>query len=253
MNYYKIFFKKEIIELWRTKRTMIVIIVSFFFGISSVMLTKMMPEILKSQSTDTLQFIVKDPDKYDCWTQFFKNINQLGAVAIIIVFSDIVAKELQSGTLVNVITKGVSRTSIICSVYSVAILLWTFLVASSTIICQLYSIYYWGAVNSKKLLFAIFMSWLFGTFLLSFLILGQVWGKSFFGGLIFTGVAYAASLIMGMVPKVKSYTPSNLSNGVQVIIGTGDYSDYYKAIIVSSLIIVAVVAVTIKKFDKICL
>mgnify|MGYP002523770816 CR=1 FL=1 len=253
MRYYKIMLKKEMIEIWRQKKFFILLSISVLLGIMAPFLTKIMPAVLKSQSTDTITVIVSKVDQYESWSQFFKNFNGLGIIGIIILFFEILSKEIQTGTLINIITKGVSRKAIICSIYSLLIMLYLIFITVSTGICSFYTNYYWGSVKFKDLLFAVSMSGVFGIMLLSFLVLGQALSKKGGGGLFAAGGVYFLSMAMTFVPRLKDYSPYLLINNMQIILGTSPYDDFYKPMIAAALLILISFVVSLKSFDKSCL
>lgn len=250
MTFYKIFLKKELIEMWRTKKILILLVASIFLGLSAPLFTKMLPDLLKSSTNEGIQITVNETTKFDSWSQFFKNINQMGIIIIIIVFSDIFAKEIQTGTIINILTKGVSRKSIICSIYTVVMTFWTLLLILSMSICHFYTVYYWGAIDIEKILFTFSMTWMYGIVLLSILLLGQIIFKSIFGGLGCAGGFYIFLLIIGMFPKTKKYSTSNLQNGMEYIIGKTEMSDYFITFIISICLIVVSFISALKIFDK---
>ena len=63
-------------------------------------------------------------DALTSWTQFFKNI-PIVLIAFVLIYSDIFTKEYKSGTLLLVLTKGVSRYKIVLAKTVLLLSLWT--------------------------------------------------------------------------------------------------------------------------------
>lgn len=114
---YLAFTKKEFIECIRSYKFMILIIVFLAFGFMNPIFAKYMPELLKSMMPDGMSMKLPEPTVFDSWTQFFKNMNQMGLIIFLLSFSSIISAELQKGTLINMVTKGLSRKKIILSIY----------------------------------------------------------------------------------------------------------------------------------------
>ncbi len=63
-------------------------------------------------------------DALTSWTQFFKNI-PIVLIAFVLIYSDIFTKEYKSGTLLLVLTKGLSRYKIVLAKTVLLLSLWT--------------------------------------------------------------------------------------------------------------------------------
>lgn len=113
MRNYSAFLKKEILEYTKTYKLLIMLMVFAFFGITNPLMAKLMPEILGSLMEDSITMILPEATAFDAWTQFFKNATQIGLSVMVIIFSSVLSSELSKGTLINMLTKGLSRTAVI--------------------------------------------------------------------------------------------------------------------------------------------
>ena len=103
--------RKEYMEATRTGKIMIIILLFVLFGIMSPAVAKLTPWMMKMLSDSMAEsgLIVTNVqvDALTSWTQFFKNI-PIALIAFVLIFSDIFTKEYKSGTLLLVLTKGLS-------------------------------------------------------------------------------------------------------------------------------------------------
>ncbi|MFM2490283.1 ABC transporter permease subunit [Enterococcus avium] len=107
------FTKKELFECWRTSRFLILVIIFLIFGLMNPLLAKLTPEIVKMTIGDALASTIPKPTSIDSWTQFFKNLTQIGMIVLALMFSGTVNNEINKGTLINLVTKGLRRWVII--------------------------------------------------------------------------------------------------------------------------------------------
>src|SRR5450756_729063 len=125
MRAYFVFTKKEFTENLRTYKLMIMIVVFLIFGVMNPLFAKFTPEILKAAGLDPSALGMGTPTAMDSFAQFFKNVGQLGLLVLVIVFSGIMANELSEGTLINILTKGMKRSTVILSKFTMATVIWT--------------------------------------------------------------------------------------------------------------------------------
>ncbi|MCR5726349.1 MAG: ABC transporter permease subunit, partial [Lachnospiraceae bacterium] len=112
------FIKKEWMELTRTGKLLILGIIFIFFGILNPAMAKLTPwlyEMLQDQfSEQGLKVGEVTVTAMTSWTQFYKNAPML-VIAMILLTSGILTGEYQKGTLIQVVTKGLSRKKVFFS------------------------------------------------------------------------------------------------------------------------------------------
>ena len=118
-----VFTKKELIESWRTHRFLILTVVFLIFGILSPLMAKLLPELLKS-GLGGVKVTVPTPTSLDSWTQYYKNLTQMGIYVFALMLGGCVSQEIQQGTLINLVTKGLPRWSVIVAKSVVGLLQW---------------------------------------------------------------------------------------------------------------------------------
>jgi len=102
--------RKELLESWRTLRLPIVGGLFVLVGLSSPMLAKFLPDIIKAAAGDQLPaFPVATPVMADAVDQLWKNLAQFGAFAAIVLAMSAVSGELDRGTAAFVLSKTATR------------------------------------------------------------------------------------------------------------------------------------------------
>ena len=102
--------RKELLESWRTYRLPVVAVLFALVGLTSPLLAKFLPEIVKAAAGDTLgAFPIPTPTATDAVLQVQKNLGQFGALAAIILAMGAVATELDRGTAAFILARPVGR------------------------------------------------------------------------------------------------------------------------------------------------
>ena len=106
----RILVRKELLESWRTYRLPVVGGLFLLVGLTSPLLARFLPEIIKAAGGDQFGGVqVPTPVPADAVDQLWKNLAQFGAFAAIILAMGAVATERDRGTAAFVLSKTVSR------------------------------------------------------------------------------------------------------------------------------------------------
>lgn len=102
--------RKELLESWRTMRLPVVGALFVFVGLSSPLLARFLPEIIKAAGGDQFPTIdIPTPVVADAVSQLWKNLAQFGAFAAIILAMGSISGELDRGTAAFVLSKTATR------------------------------------------------------------------------------------------------------------------------------------------------
>lgn len=225
------FIEKESIEQLRSYKTPVLFAVLFLFGMSSPLLAKMTPELLKSLSGSGITITLPKVTTADAWAQFFKNIGQIGMIALILIFGTSLSQEMNRGTLVIPLSKGLSRNSVIFAKYLVALFHWTAGFGLSALICCGYTQYLFHRFTVPHLLFSLFCLWLFGAFLLALVLLSETIATGNYAGLLLDAVVLGALLALDAFPSLQKWNPMTLAaQNTSMITKSGRSSDFIIAI-----------------------
>lgn len=243
------FTKKEFTESIRTYKLLIVVAVFLLFGMLNPIIAKIMPELLSSFMPEGMTVTLADPTTIDSWMQFYKNIStQL--ILFIIVFSGTVANELSKGTLINMLTKGLSRKTVILSKFTGTALIWTlsYLICFGTTFA--YTVYLLPG-ELPNLLFSAFCMWLFGILIIAVMLLGGVLLGNIYGSLLVAGGFSVLLMLLNIAPNLQKYNPYLLSSGnVSLLTSDMAVSDFMFSIVITCVVIFIALMSAIIRFDK---
>lgn len=204
------FTKKEIIENLRTYKIFVLFIVFFIFGLMSPFVAKMTPEIMNMLPMDGIKIEIPTPVALDSYAQYYNNVAQMGILIFIAMFGGMISRETGKGTLTNILTKGLSRDSVILSKYVTAAGIWSASVLISILTTYAYTIYTFKGEYVPHIFISVLSFWLFGLFLLAALIFFAAIFKSSYSALLCTALLVILLSLFNLVPRVKKYNPNIL-------------------------------------------
>lgn len=245
------FLKKEWMEYYRTGKLIIIVVIFALFGLMNPAIAKLTPflmEQLSSMEDSGMVITVSTVDASMSWMQFYKNI-PMALVVMLLLFGGILTNELQKGTLIPVLTKGLSRWKVLLTKGINLIMIWTGGYWLCYGITYFYSDYYWDNSIMSNLFFTAFCYWLFGTMIMALMALFSAMTTSFGGVVLGVGVIYFAMTLLGMIPKISSYLPIYLTSTSELLTG-GNTGDYVTAIIITFVITIGAVIAGCMVFNK---
>ena len=247
------YIKKECMELTRTGRLLILGIVFILFGILNPAMAKLTPwlyEMLQDSLSDQgLTIGQVTVNAMTSWTQYYKNASMI-IIAFILMSSTGFTNEYQKGTLVQVVTKGLSRKKIFFSKLFVGYGTWTLMFLVYTGITFGYTVYFWGGDEVPNLFYGILFLWLLGMVVMSFLVMFGTMSENSGQVLLGTGGILFVSILLSYVPSISKYMPTRLADGLELSTGVAKVSDFSGAVIISLIIIVICAIIGMLAFDK---
>lgn len=250
MKAYLAFTKKEFVENVRTYKLLIMVIVFLLFGMMNPITAKITPQLLKDFMPSGIQINIAEPTAMDSWAQFFKNVPQMGLIVLVIVFSGIMANEFSRGTLINVLTKGLSRFTVILSKFTMAVSVWTMSYLVCFAVSYGYTLYFWKD-RIPNVVFSVFCLWLFGVLLIASIMLGGVVFRNSYGCLLLTGGFVALLFLINIVPKIQKYNPIMLISGNMGLLRNQSMpSDFTIPIIICCIAAVLLIASSAAIFNR---
>lgn len=252
MKTFLILIKKDLMDQMRSKKILILLITFLFVAISSVILAKVLPQILSSlPQTPGLIINLPTPTYKDALDQFVKNLSQLAIFVLIFLVAGAISDEKNKKTLELVLTKPVSRALFILSKFKAYLLSITVIYLISALIFYFYAVTTFSSFSFPNfilmsiliLIFLLLISaaTIFMSVIAPSAILAAVGG---FGSLILIGT------IWGLIKSIKNYSPYELVAHYQNIVSSGWSSILFWPLVISLILIVIFVLLAIFLFQK---
>lgn len=249
----KAFVKKEWMEMTRTGKLLILGILFLLFGILNPAIAKLTPWLMEmmqeSMKQSGMEIGVFTVNAMTSWTQYYKNAPMV-LLVMVLMSSGTLTNEYQRGTLVQVVTKGLSRKKILASKMIMLCLSWTAAYLLYFGATYGYTVYYWSEDKVEGLGFGTFAYWFFGMMILAVLMLFSTISDNVGQVLLGTGCVYVVMLFLNYVPKLQKVLPLRLCEGLQLSMGTLKTEDFVAAIIFAGAGILVCVMMSVILFDK---
>jgi len=251
MKAFMAFARKELTEALRTRKFLVLFAVFLLLGMMNPLFAKLVPVLLREFMPAGIEITLGEPTALDSWAQFFKNLPQTGLIVLVIMYSGVMANEISRGTLINLLTKGLTRRTVILAKYAVSCLVFTVCYAVCFGISYGYTAYLWPAQGVLHLALSVSCLWLFGVMLLAALVLGGVLFSSVYGSLLFTGGFVVLMTLAGIIPALRSFLPVRLaSENMNLLNGALAPGDFYPAVLVAAVLTLGFVSAAVLAFDK---
>ena len=249
------FFKKEMMELFRTYRWIVLCGVSLFLGILGPLMAKLTPWVYE-QMGDSLKeqgILIREVTvtAKDSWAQFIKNMPILLIVVIAVLCGSYV-NEYSRGTLIPLVTKGLTRIAVVLSKFLNHFLVWTAGFWLAFGVTWGYTAYFWDNSGMKHFLLMGVFFWLTGVFLLSVLAFFSSFMNTSIQVLLGVGAVYFIQMLAGMIGTLERFLPNYLLGGGSLLTGEKLPEDYLPAagIATGLSVVLLILAVVITKRRK---
>lgn len=233
MRAFLAFTKKEGVELIRTGRLAILLVLFSLFGIMNPAVAKLTPwmmEMMADSLKETgLTVAAVKVDAMTSWTQFYKNI-PIAMVIFLLMFGGILTAEYQKGTLINMLTKGLARWKVILAKGCIMTATWTVCYWLCYGITYGYNWYFWGNGIASHLGLAAACVWILGIWLIAVILLMSTMFQTSSAVLAVTGGIALVSYVVGLIPKARKFLPTHLLAASGMLSGAGSVEEYWCAI-----------------------
>lgn len=216
-------FGKEWMEQRRSHRLLVVAVVLLAFGLSSPLLAKLTPELIRLvPEGEALVPLIPPPTVADAVAQYVKNLSQFGIVLALLMAMGAVAQEKDKGTAALMLVKPMPRGAFLLAKFAALAITFAISVALAGAAGYIYTLLLfeepnvsgWLALNGLLLLFVLVFVAL--TLLCSTLTRSQAAA----GGLAFGALVILSAV--GAIPAIGEYLPGQLIVwGVGLTLETG--------------------------------
>lgn len=139
--------RKEWRELIRSYRLLVAVIVLLFFGLTSPILAKFTPELMKIIPTGGITIQMPPPTVMDAVGQYVKNMSQFGLVLGLLLTMGSVAQEKDKGTAAMILVKPLSRGSFLGAKFLSQVVLFAICLGIAGLAAYYYTWMLFEAVN----------------------------------------------------------------------------------------------------------
>jgi ABC-2 type transport system permease protein len=202
--------RKEFLEQWRTLRLPVVAAVFLLVGLSSPLLARFTPEILKAVGGDQFTIILPTPTAADSIDQLAKNLGQFGGLIAVLLAMGAVATEKERGTAALLLTKPVSRAAFLAAKLAVIGLTLAVSVAIATAGAWFYTLVLFAPLSPAGVAAGAVLQWLTLMAWASITFVGSTLTRSALAAAGLGIVAFIVVGILGVVPTVGQFLPTGL-------------------------------------------
>lgn len=247
------FLRKEFLELYRNKKLMVCGILFALFGIMNPAIAKLTPllfDMLSDQMANsgmTLEAV--EVTALNSWEQFYKNLST-ELIVFLLIFCGILTNELQKGTLINMVTKGMNRRTVLLSKCLVTMGVWTVCYGVNFFITYGYTVSFWDNSIVTNLAYAVLVPWIAGLWLISLLFLFSAIANNAIGVALGVGGVYIGLSLLGIVPKIAKNSPLRLMDGMSLLNGASTPSSYGIALGIALVWMVGNLVASVLLFDR---
>ena len=252
MNNIITLFKKELLEIYRSKKFLILVILFLFIAISSPVLAKLLPVILKSvPETPGLTINIPEPTWKDAVDQLVKNLSQIGLVVLILVFAGSIADEKGKKTLEIVLTKPISRKSFVLSKFLASLVATKAVFIGAMIVFYLYTISVFGTFSLINFVWLSIFSLISLAFIVSLTVFFSTIAKS---QIVALALAFSTEAILAIIfslfKKIANYSPSYVFSNYVDLMVDGKINDFLPSVLVSFVAILVLAIFSMYLFSK---
>ncbi len=253
MMAYKAFTNKEFLELVRTGKLIFVGILFLLFGVMNPAIAKLTPwlfsQVADSMAEQGITYTHIDVNVMTSWEQFYKNI-PIVFIVFVLMFSGICTTEYQRQTLLNMLTKGLKRRTVILSKLTALCVVWTVGYWMSYVITYMYNIYFWKNDTVYHPFAAGAMAYLFGIWLATLIIFFSSWQSTNTGVSLGIGAVCICCYIAGMLPDIKKYVPMDLLAGLNLLSGIRTTGSYISSVLMTGILVIINIVISVFIFDR---
>lgn len=243
--------RKDLLEQWRTKKILILSIVFLFVAISSPIIAKLTPELLKSISVPGLTINLPPPTYSDSIDQFIKNVSQIALLVLVFVIAGAVADEKNRKTLEILLTKPVSRMVFILSKFK------SYFISISLVFAACSAIFYLYTVSTFSTFDALNFAIMAGNVLLYILMISSITilASTFVKNPIAAGgIGFVSYILFGTIfdffEPLKKYSPNKIFSIYKDTVAHGWNGDLLLPILVMTGVIIVSVFLAILIFRR---
>lgn len=204
--------RKELLELWQTRKALVVAVVFLLFGLTSPLLARFVSEIIKSvPGADQFAGLIPEPQAADAVAQYIENITQFGFIMTLLLSMGLLAREKERGTAAMILSKPVPRWAYVLSKFGALALVYL----PALLLAGLGAGYYTNQLFAPGLAIGPFLAgnvllWVWLLAMAAAVLLGSALGRT---ALVAAGLGLLFSMLLlvgGAFPQAAALLPGGL-------------------------------------------
>jgi ABC-2 type transport system permease protein len=203
--------RKEFTEQWRTYRFLVLILVVLFFGLSSPVLAKYTPELVKMASgSSNLSIDIPAPTVMDAAGQYVKNTSQFGFLLALLLSMGMVVQEKEKRTAAMILVKPISRATFLASKFLALSLAFLASLVLAGLGAYYYTVILFQPVNFGTWMLMNLLLWVY---LVMYIALTMMFSTLSRSQAAAAGLSFGVLLVLGLagtIGKVADYLPAQL-------------------------------------------
>jgi ABC-2 type transport system permease protein len=214
--------KKEVKEQLRTHKLVIVGGIFLLFGITTPLMLKYLPQILKLAG-EQIAIDIPPPTAVQSLAEYASTIGQMGILVAVLVAMGSIANERRHGTAVMMLSKPVSRAAFVSAKLMAMSLTFLVSLTVASLFCFGYTV--WLIADASVWAF-VSLNLLLGLFLVFSLAVTLLFSSVFRSSIAAGGLSIAVLITqagLSAVPLIGNYMPGKLLGwGTSLLTGDGD-------------------------------
>jgi len=203
--------RKEVLELVRTHRLLVMAVILIFFGLASPLMAKLLPQMMRLiPGGEDFLSLIPTPTIADAFTQYVKNLSLFGLIVAFLMTMGIVAQEKERGTAVLVLVKPLPRAAFLLAKFVALALAFLGCLVLAGLGSYYYTTLLFGAPDFFAWMVLNLMLWLYFLVYVALILLASTIAKSQAAA---AGIGIGAVVILGALPSLPGlgkYLPGQL-------------------------------------------
>ncbi len=224
--------KKELLEQLRTYKLLIVSVIFLFFGVTTPLTLKYLPEIIELAGGSGFEIAIPPPTGVQSLQEYTGTIGQIGVLLAVLMAMGSIANERKNGTAVITLSKPVSRAAFVNAKIICTTLTFLASLFVSSIFCYGYTVWLIGDANLSAFVGNNLLTALFFIFCLAItLLFSSVFKSSLAAGGISLGLLIGQAGLSA-IPRIGNFFPGKLLGWGNSLL-LGESNSYWLALIIT--------------------
>lgn len=237
MHTFGVQLRKELRELWRTRKMIVVVAVLVAFGFMSPLLAKALPDLLESmgEQQTNVQIIITDPTLKDAVDQFMRNITQFGLLLAVLMSFGTIVSERENGQASLMFPHPLPRETFVLAKFAALAILFGVALLLGAAADYLYTVLLFEAPDTGGFLALLGLIYVWLLNLIALSLLASTLGRSMTGA---GGIAFVLVMVLLIAGSITRFAPDALLTWGQALATGVDAPARWGALIVTLVLIV---------------